>query len=56
MSVIRRLLGRLRRRPSTAARPPEPSRTPRPDCQDRQDRRSGLRPQSEDDASIYPLF
>ncbi|MET9511892.1 hypothetical protein ABZX62_26075 [Streptomyces flavidovirens] len=53
MSVIRRLLGRLRRRPPTAARPPEPSRTPR---QDGQDRRSGLRPQSEDDASIYPLF
>ncbi|MGX1884913.1 hypothetical protein [Streptomyces sp. NPDC055287] len=52
MPVIRRLLDRLRRRPPTAARPPEPpSRTPR------QDRRSGgLRPQSEDDASIYPLF
>ncbi|GAA1504358.1 hypothetical protein GCM10009730_04140 [Streptomyces albidochromogenes] len=50
MSVIRRLLGRLRRRPPTAPRPPEPPRAPG------EDRRAGLRPQPEDDASIYPLF
>ncbi|MGW7197958.1 hypothetical protein [Streptomyces chryseus] len=50
MSVIRRLWDRLRRRPPTAPRPPEPPRAPG------EDRRPGLRPQPEDDASIYPLF
>ncbi|MGW7056464.1 hypothetical protein [Streptomyces sp. NPDC054887] len=50
MSVIRRLLDRLRRRPPAAGPAPLPSPAPG------RDRRSGLRPQPEDDASIYPLF